>query len=638
MSNVSHESADARSNLETLYQSDTKYGAKLHRREAKKRKTQVLCSTKIIQQQPSLIPSFLIGIGISALVAGTLCVSGGMTEQTQQVLSTTFPPPPPIIYENRQEHAISILQSIPGMHAEKSVITGIVDPLSLSAAYYWTFTIKNDSREAHETQFEIALPKGALVSRATLWINGVPQEAAFSSTQQVTQAYEWITVSHRDPLLVTQLGPGRILVKASPVQPGGQPMQLRLGITAPMSLNSAGQAQVMLPHMTASNTAIDCQQDIHIESPLALYSSEASARTTPAAHNGSILKANIDLHKLSNVNITAARPWSLSQYATRATHSTPSGYIVAKLKYDSQTGLSSPSFTKVTTLPDKYLILDEDVAHRLSTLWAGQEIDRLVTNGYSINQAIDLANTYRIVSAVSGATVLETEADYQHTQLNRNMYRSLSYTTNGARPTENPDAFNQNYFGQAISSPVAPTLGGGTINTIGPAASGPAASGPSAPILAGATNGTVGPASMGSSAGSTNPQGMDAPPLQGVNSASSIRIPPSILDPYRLSGLLGAPIFASTINAAPLLAIILMFIAGAWTFAGPVTLLAEAIKRKLENQPAAFKPVLFSALWLGIALTLPSISQLICAILAVQLLFEYGQKRFKKPRATVTQE
>jgi len=109
------------------------------------------------------------------------------------------------------------LSKISGLGTSRSVITGVADPQTLTASYYWTFTLKNTTRSQQEAQMKISLPDGAVVSRATLWINGKAQEAAFNSTETVEQAYDWIVTLHRDPLLIKQIDSKHINVKASPM-------------------------------------------------------------------------------------------------------------------------------------------------------------------------------------------------------------------------------------------------------------------------------------------------------------------------------------------------------------------------------------------------------------------------------------
>lgn len=601
MPNVDRGRSGVRSYLERLYRDETRHGGG----PQPPHPSDYRISSWQTPEPPGVAKrSFALGIALAGIIAGILLAApvvwGHVADWTQQTAARMFPPPAAYSYGPAHERAGSVTRAIPGMHAEKSVITGIVDPLSLSAVYYWTFALKNDTSTAHEAQFEIALPRGAAVTRATLWINGTPQEAAFSSTQQVTNAYEWITVRHRDPLLVTETAPGRILVKASPVQPGGQPMQLRIGITAPMALASEDRARVMLPHVVASNTAIDCRQDVHIEAPAAMESSSPAARTSPSEGSGSVLRANVDVTALNDMVITAARTLSPRRYATRATHSSPPAFIVADLEPNPESGLWLPHFIRSTGRPACLVIHDEDAAHRLSTLWACQEIDKLYWRGYT-HQAVELAHAYRVVSPVSGATVLETEGDYEVNNLDRDM-------------------------GRTVPAGSTPTLQGATTGTILPQA---------------ANTGTI------------VPQGGDASVLQGVVAGGRLRVNnladleatarqfagiPVAVDWLTASardancfGCTEPAVFGLTDN--PLVALILVMALAVWSFAGPAVLLVEAVRRHIGKQPGASRALMFAACWFWIALMASLVSQMLFVALAASILCNGRRDRSQVPAA-----
>lgn len=369
------------------------------------------------------------------------------------------------------------------VNVSKSTVTGIVDAATMTSSLYWTVVLKNNNSVDKEASFTIDLPKNSTVSRATLWVNGVAQEAAFASNEQVKEAYDRIVVRHRDPLLVTQVAPNRIKVLASPVTANGGEMKLRLGFTAPLRSDDNGHNTVTLPKIAESNLKFDCPQDVHLQS------------NTPISGLGSteeagvyILKANVDTGALANAEIKVGEP-PVREFAARLTHTFPSQYVVGKFE-DGRLVLR-----KESKRPDCKFFSSDDVAFRLSNLWAHQEIERTALSG-DLPRAYDLANTYRVVSSVSGATVLEMESDYSASALNRNMYRVMS---SGSQTS-----------GDAFSS--APQLQGATNGTIGPAGSNSVQNFTAVQQLQGATVGGIGP------------QGSDATVIQGVNSAGTVRV------------------------------------------------------------------------------------------------------------------
>lgn len=98
----------------------------------------------------------------------------------------------------------------------------------------WTMVFKNGARVPREARCQVRLPRDGHVSRLTLWVNGEPREAAFSTVAKVKAAYrEVAVVQRRDPVLVTMVGPDTVMVQCFPVPAEGE-MKIRLGITAPL--------------------------------------------------------------------------------------------------------------------------------------------------------------------------------------------------------------------------------------------------------------------------------------------------------------------------------------------------------------------------------------------------------------------
>ena len=96
-----------------------------------------------------------------------------------------------------------------------------------------------------------------MVSRATLWVNDEPQEAAFGKSSQVRVAYESVVNTNRAPLLVTTIGADRMLAQAFPIPQYGGTLKFRLGITTPLSLENPSSASMVLPTLIAHNFEIN---------------------------------------------------------------------------------------------------------------------------------------------------------------------------------------------------------------------------------------------------------------------------------------------------------------------------------------------------------------------------------------------
>ena len=135
-----------------------------------------------------------------------------------------------------------------------------VDSASGLGYWEWTMEFDNSGFRNKEARMQLLLPNEGVVSRLTLWVNGEAQEAAFSSTAKVTQAYKSVAVAERrDPVLVRWVGSDRVLVQCFPVLPE-ENMRIRIGITAP--LDSDGR--LFLPRIIEKNFGISAELDTDI--------------------------------------------------------------------------------------------------------------------------------------------------------------------------------------------------------------------------------------------------------------------------------------------------------------------------------------------------------------------------------------
>lgn len=151
---------------------------------------------------------------------------------------------------------------INGLSLVASRIEGTSDPSSATAYSEWTLVFNNRTAGQQEAKAQIALPPGAVVSRLTLWIAGVEQEAAFGDRAQTTAAYQAVVSQSRDPVLVTTSGQDRVLMQCFPVPPGGGEMKVRIGITAPLQLSNGERASVKLPYFIERN--FEAGEKVHV--------------------------------------------------------------------------------------------------------------------------------------------------------------------------------------------------------------------------------------------------------------------------------------------------------------------------------------------------------------------------------------
>ncbi|MFN3650694.1 MAG: VIT domain-containing protein [Armatimonadota bacterium] len=160
-------------------------------------------------------------------------------------------------------------RAIDGLSLASSRIDGVLDPETETAQYEWTATFRNESSIPEEARASLLLPEGAVVDKASLWIDGEERPAAFGRRDLVQQAYEAIAVrEQRDPLLVTARDSGEVMIRCFPVPERGE-MKIRLGFSAPLRWHDsqAPRLRLHLPALQQVNFRIPASlaQDVWLE-------------------------------------------------------------------------------------------------------------------------------------------------------------------------------------------------------------------------------------------------------------------------------------------------------------------------------------------------------------------------------------
>ncbi len=142
----------------------------------------------------------------------------------------------------------------------------------------WTLEFRNDSEVQREARAQLLLPKGGVVSRLTLWVNGEEREAAFAGRAEVREAYEKVVRQRQDPVLVTTVGPDEVLMQCFPVPRQGGVMKVRLGISFPVQLDQAGMGRFRWPTFVERNFTIpeSFRHSVWVESARPLKGSSAT--------------------------------------------------------------------------------------------------------------------------------------------------------------------------------------------------------------------------------------------------------------------------------------------------------------------------------------------------------------------------
>lgn len=216
-----------------------------------------------------------------------------------------------VVFDENQGDDV-VAGKLTGLSLANSKLDGSADANGGVAYMQWTLVFLNESTQQREARAEIQLPPGAVVSRLTLWVNGEEREAAFAGKGKVQQAYQQIVRQRRDPVLVTTAGRDRIMVQCFPVPPGKGEMKIRIGITAPLILEDASSARLLLPHFVTRNFHIPDQltHSTWIESKQSMTSVNSSFMTGRLYGDTFALGGGIPDAELSKPETSIKLPWA----------------------------------------------------------------------------------------------------------------------------------------------------------------------------------------------------------------------------------------------------------------------------------------------------------------------------------------
>jgi len=150
-----------------------------------------------------------------------------------------------------------------GLFLAQSTLDGSLDGDASLGYLEWQMEFSNEGSRQQEARAQVQLPRGGVVSRATLWVNGVEEEAVIASRGAARRAYSDVVRQSRDPLLVTTVGPDRVLIQCFPVLPA-QRMKVRIGISFPMTIEARANAVARLPFFVERNFGIKPELNHHL--------------------------------------------------------------------------------------------------------------------------------------------------------------------------------------------------------------------------------------------------------------------------------------------------------------------------------------------------------------------------------------
>jgi hypothetical protein len=258
-----------------------------------------------------------------------------------------------------------------GLRLATSRLDGSVAADDNLAYVEWTAVFANAQDFQQEARLTLALPPGAVASRATLWVNGEPREASVAGRGEARAAYENVVRARRDPLLVTTDGAGRLLVQAFPVPPRAS-LKLRIGITAPLEISPDGARSFALPAIAERNFELpaDLRHQIWIEGGGLLGTKHEAFRRSALAPGVTRLRAALDDGDLARRRPRIAAPRVEAPAARSATlPATPTAPAFHIVQTIARAPLNRPR--------SLILLLDASATNRASAAALGRALDTL---------------------------------------------------------------------------------------------------------------------------------------------------------------------------------------------------------------------------------------------------------------------
>ena len=117
-----------------------------------------------------------------------------------------------------------------------------------------TMEVAGPAGERVEAIMRLAVPRGAAVTSAILWLNGRPTSGAFVQRERARAIYQSIVDRRRDPALVSWDGPGWVSVSLFPLE-HGEPRRFELEWIEPAA-TEAGAVRYHLPTIVEAGRVV----------------------------------------------------------------------------------------------------------------------------------------------------------------------------------------------------------------------------------------------------------------------------------------------------------------------------------------------------------------------------------------------
>jgi Vault protein inter-alpha-trypsin domain len=273
-----------------------------------------------------------------------------------------------------------------------SQMDGSIDNDASLGYLEWTFSLKNKNQyRALEGFTQIQLPPNAVVSRVTLWVNGVEEEAAYAERKKVTDAYEQVTAKKRDPVLVTTAGRDRVNLKCFPIPPNNGEMKMKIGITFPLILEDEKNGLIRLPYFRDKNFNVpdSTKHAVWLESKRELQTANQNLKLE-TKDNVFAVRGNVADKELldANSSIRAVKSDEFKSVWAKAGES----FITQEVKENS--GVKPSRFIFVVDTSATMKNEQEKLVAAINNLPGETDISLVMTNGNALNREVSYPNSF----------------------------------------------------------------------------------------------------------------------------------------------------------------------------------------------------------------------------------------------------
>lgn len=146
-----------------------------------------------------------------------------------------------------------VYQPTDGLVITDSQFHSSVDTPSLTSTVEWDLRMLNQTETDAELFAHLNLPQGAVINRATAWVDGSSRECVISQTELAPVNYAPASRAHLDPLIITQSKPNSADLSFYPVARNGGNSRLVLSFNIPLRGVNQDSCELPLPDIDDSN-------------------------------------------------------------------------------------------------------------------------------------------------------------------------------------------------------------------------------------------------------------------------------------------------------------------------------------------------------------------------------------------------